>query len=353
MQQQIVLHELILAIIVVLILVLLLIITVLAYSFYSYRILHHRQSWTQIIELKIMTAIVGGDDLNDPEFKSYLREPSFRTLFLHLLVNSDRKFSGAAKQSIGKLFMDFKLEDEAWRKLRQRKAYLIAGGIQELAAMSVEPAIPVISTKLHDPRPSIYQEAQYALVSFQGFEGLRFLDNFDRPLSDWQQLRLLYSIHVIPETSEQYITLWLNSSNSSVIIFSLRLIRKFRLLVFNAPVQNLLEHPKIDVRVQAVRTLQAIENDTTLGRLTKIFDEQFVEVQLEILKAMKISKSRDCENFLKAQLWNSRETSIKITAAEVLVVIGQEEYLREIALTEATTAPLKQIIDHALQEKKC
>lgn len=355
MPNHIVLHELILAIIFVLILVLLLIIAVLGYSFYSYRILHNRQSWRQIIEYKIMETIVGSDTNRelDQEFSKHLKEPSFRALFLEVLVDSDRKFSGAAKEAINSLFYDFKLEDQAWSKLRQRKAYLVAGGIQELAAMGVEAAIPEIKAKLNDDRTAVYQEAQYAMVSFQGYEGLGFLEYVDKPLSDWQQLRLLYSIQHLPELSDAQVYSWLKRTNDSVVIFTLRLIRKFRLLSFYAEVYELLAHPSTYVRVQAIRTMQAIENNATISQFIACFDQQPIDVQLEILKSMKIARSRESEDFLKEQLWNNTAVSIKIAAAEVLVILGKTDYLREISQEPATGDELIQIIKHALQEKKC
>ncbi len=355
MYHHIALHELILAIVIVLILVLLLIITVLGYSFYSYRILHNKQSWREIIEYKIMETIVGNDDRSDSdkEFAKHLKEPSFRALFLDVLVDSDRKFSGGAKQSINRLFRDFELEDEAWRKLRHRSGYLVAGGVQELAAMNVEAAIPEIMAKLNDPRTAVYQEAQYAIVSFKGYEGLGFLEHFDKPLSDWQQLRLLYSIHDIPEQSDLQVDHWINSTNDSVVIFTLRLIRKFRLMTLYTAVHNLLAHPSTMVRVQAVRTLQAIEHRGTIQQFIQSFDLQPLAVQNEMLKAMKIAKSKESEHFLKELLWNHPQVSIKISAAEVLVVLGEEHYLQEVSQAGDTYDELRRIIKHALQEKKC
>ncbi|CAM3490843.1 hypothetical protein [Sphingobacterium prati] len=355
MHYDIALHELILAIIVVLILVLLLIISVLSYSFYSYRILHYRHMWKRIIEYKIMETIVGGDGESerDSAFSKHLKEPSFRALFLNVLVDSDRKFSGAAKQAINSLFHQFKLEDEAWRKLRERKAYRVAGGIQELAAMNVEAAIPEIKAKLHDERTTVYQEAQYAMVSFEGYEGLGFLEHFNKPLSDWQQLRLLYSIHQIPEQSDLQVDVWLKSTNDSVVIFTLRLIRKFRLMTYYTAIYDLLDHTATAVRVQAIRTMQAIENSTTVRQFITCFGQQPIEVQLEILKSMKAARSKESEEFLKEQLWNHQEVAIKIAAAEVLVVLGERYYLQEISQQSDTYDQLKQIIKHALQEKKC
>ena len=219
--------------------------------------------------------------------------------------------------------------------------------------MNVESAIPEITAKLNDSRTAVYQEAQYAIVTFKGYEGLGFLDHFDRPLSDWQQLRLLYSIQDIPESSDLHVDTWLKSSNDSVVIFTLRLIRKFRLMTFYTGVFNLLDQQSPKVRVQAIRTLQSIENSATIQQFISIFDQQPIEVQNEILKAMKVARSRECECFLKDQLWNHTAVSIKISAAEVLVVLGEEQYLRDISQSEDTYDELIQIIKHALQEKKC
>ncbi|ULT24394.1 hypothetical protein KUH03_36225 [Sphingobacterium sp. E70] len=302
-----------------------------------------------------METIVGTDQNTeqDQEFGKHLKEPSFRALFFGCIGCFGPEIFRWGKKAINGLFYEFKLEDEAWRKLRQRKAYLIAGGIQELAAMNVEAAIPEIKAKLNDDRTAIYQEAQYAMVSFQGYEGLGFLEHFDKPLSDWQQLRLLYSIHHIPELSDVQVYSWLKSTNDSVVIFTLRLIRKFRLMAMYTAVYDLLDHSAISVRVQAIRTMQAIENHTTISQFMTCFDQQPIEVQLEILKSMRVARSRECEDFLKEQLWNHAEVSVKISAAEVLVVLGEDQYLREISERTDTYDQLIQIIKHALQEKKC
>jgi len=118
-------------------------------------------------------------------------------------------------------------------------------------------------------------------------------------------------------------------------------------------VHNLLAHPSTMVREQAVRTLQAIEHRGTIQQFIQSFDLQPLAVQNEILKAMKIAKSKESEHFLKELLWNHPQVSIKISAAEVLVVLGEEHYLQEVSQAGDTYDELRRIIKHALQEKKC
>lgn len=353
MLHRVTIHELVIAIIVVLILVLLLTITVLSYSFYKYRILYRRQAWLQTSEQKVMEAIVRGEDgaSLDETFLMQLREPSFRNVFLGVLVASDRKFSGVARNEVNNLFKIYKMEDAAWQKLQQKKSYLIAGGILELAVMRVEDAIPDIISLLDHPKRQVYQEAQYAIVGFKGFDGLDFLNTLVVPLSDWQQLRLLRSVAKLPDAYEKWMKKWLISPNESVIIFTLRLIRKFQLLPFYNDVVNLLDHASVTVSVQAIRTLAALENVDTVYQLIAIFATQPHESQIEILRTLKKSRSPQSEPFLQEQLWYNPAISVKIAAAEALIALGQHSYLKNIAATEIVPLEIKQVIKHALQEK--
>ncbi|WP_304343232.1 HEAT repeat domain-containing protein [Chryseobacterium koreense] len=348
-------HELFLTFLGMLVVVLLLIMVVLFYSFSQYRELLNLSKWSRIIDTKLSEVIVFGKQQNgsDKAFAEVSSHPSFRELFLEKLVGSEKKFSGSAHEEIKDLFRTYHLEKEAFSKLSQKKAYLIAGGIQELTSMKVESAVPKISALLSHPSPAVYQEAQYAMVAFKGFEGLRFLDTEAHKISDWQQLRLLISVTAIPENCEQEVKGWLQSSNDSVIIFTLSLLRKFQMLSYYPSVWHLLSHPSSEVRIRAVQTLLALENDQTMPALAHSFSEQPVEVQLEILRVMEISRDQCLVGFLKRQLLEHPSSGIKIQAAEALFTLGHQDYLKQMSQDPASSEELIQIIKHALQEKIC
>ncbi|UMQ43799.1 hypothetical protein MKS83_08850 [Chryseobacterium sp. Y16C] len=346
-------HELFLTFLGILILVLILIIVVLSYSFYQYKTLNHIHQWSEMIDEKVSEAIVyGPEDQKDNEiFNTYSRESSFRNLFLERLVASEKKFSGGAQDEIKKIFTDYNLQKEAFKKLGQKKPHLIAEGIQELTAMKVESAVPKIMPFLKHPSPQVYQEAQYAMVVFKGFQGLHFLNDFPYIISDWQQLRLLRSINLDPDQCQQVVNVWLDSQNTSVIIFALRLLRKFQMLAFYDKAQALLMHPAIDVRIETVKALQALETSSTIAEFKEIYEEQPLEVQIEILKAMKLSHDPRCANFYKEKLNGTNLPGVKIAAAEALLALGYHDYLLEIIENDASCPQLVQIIKHALQEK--
>jgi len=326
---------------------------VLGYSFFQYQKTLRASLWQNMINQKISETIVYDEKeaLSDTDFYKSSTIPSFRNLFLQKLVDSEKKFSGTAKDRIRTLFRQYDLHHEAKKKLYQKKAYLIAGGIEELTVMDSKEEATKISTFLSHPSPQVYQEAQYAMVSLKGFEGLNFLGTAKNKISEWQQLRLLLSVTSIPENSEEKITSWLQSKNDSVIIFTLKLLRKFQLLFFYSATMDLMEHPSDKVRIQAVQTLLSLENPATIGSFIEKYPGQPVEVQSEILKAIKASKDQISTDLLKKELMDHSVPGIKILAAEGLVALGHQEYLVQLTQDNTSSEELIQIIKHALLEK--
>lgn len=353
MALEITLHELFVAIIVVLALVVCLIVIVLLYSIHKYRSIQNNKAWTKIIERKITDTIIEGyeDAEKDAVFASYLRSDSFRNLFLTALVSSNQSFSGHAQHEVYELFHGFHLEADAWKKINRKQPYLISGGILELTSMRVDDIIPMLLQLVNHPDKQVYQEAQYALVNFKGFDGLFFLDNLETPLSDWQQIRLLKSMKDLSEDYESKIEKWLQSNNPTVVIFVLRLITQFQLLSCSKYIISLLDNASISVRKQAIISLQSLEDDTTISLLIERFQHQPVEVQIQILKVFKLSKDADTITFLKDQLFVNVDARIKILSAEVLFILGHENYLKELILDENINPSLNLIIKHVLQEK--
>ena len=349
---QVSVHDLYFTFIGMLILVLILIISVLFYSFKQYRTLILLSKWSTIIDDKILNAIVYEEDNRSDEkaLSQLSHRHSFREYFLEKLVDSEKKFSGTASQKIKELFVDYDLQKESLKKLNQKKSFLIAGGIQELTAMRVETAVPQIASFLAHRCPQVYQEAQYSMVVFKGFEGLRFLNTATTKISDWQQLRLLLSVTHIPNNGPAEVERWLQSINESVIIFSLNLVRKFQMLSLYSSVWTLLGHGAVPVRIHAVQTLLSLEKSGTMTELAIIFETQPVKVQAEILKVMEISRDQRTVDFLKKQLQEHPATVIKIHAAEALHALGHADFLSAVKDQRSSTKELTAIIKHALQE---
>lgn len=346
------LHNLLVALIIILVLVLFLIIGVLIFGYYKYKNIQNRDRWSSLIDDTIMGAIIDGvpSVVNNPELQNLLKKKQFRLLFLESLVATTRRFSGAAVQEIYKLFHALDLKNDALDNLSSKnKKHLIAGGIQELTAMKALDALPEIEKSLQNPNPVIFQEGQYAMINLKGFEGLKFLDTLTHPLSDWQQMRLLDAIKMIPAEEKDTLCNWLESSNESIVVFTLRLIRKLQLFEYYNNVESLQNHPSQKIKIQVYKTLQALENENTVDELIQAFETEEVTVQKEILKALKVSKNNKSEEFLKLQLTEHPFPSVRLIAAEALLELGKRPFLESLKYSHDTT--ISNIVKHTLAEK--
>jgi len=345
-------HLLFLIFVGILSVIILLIAAVVMYSFLEHRKTVRLAVWSDMINHKISEAIVSdhGERMDDDRTE-WAGNHSFRNFFLQKLVESEQKFSGAADEKIKILFRSFGLQREALKKLAKKKTHFITGGIQELTAMNYLEALPDIALLLKHPSAQVYQEAQYAMVAFKGFEGLEFLDETAGRISEWQQLRLLRSVSHIPENSEDILKKWLESNNDSVVIFTLKLIRKFQMLSLYDMMATLLHHKSREVKVQLVQTLFALENSSTILHLTDSYVYQETEVQTEILKILKISRDRNSTDFLKRELVRHPDLGIKVHAAETLSALGEQRYLSELSQDLSSSEELVQITQYALQQK--
>ncbi|SFT76860.1 hypothetical protein SAMN05421857_3204 [Chryseobacterium formosense] len=348
-------HFLFIIFIVMLSLVMILVLIVLIYNFIEYKESARTTAWSGIIDKKISEVIVYADDELpvNPQFNILVLRKPFKNIFLQRLVESEKKFSGAAKNKIKDLFKEYNLRDVAINKLDQKKPYLIAQGILELTVMDQEEAAPKISLFLSHPSQQVYLEAQYAMVRLKGFEGLNFLDTFASKISEWQQLRLLLSISFLPEDADITIERWLGSSNDSVVIFTLKLIKKFQLLSFYSKITELFDASSSEIKVKAIQTLMSLENPETVAYLSAIYNDQPDDVRVEILRVIKVSKDHCCTDLLKQEFFEGNTSGIKVNAAQALYSLGYNEYLSSLTHREDLSEESIQIIKYALQEKVC
>jgi hypothetical protein len=338
------LETLLIALLVVLVLVLLLTVGIMGYSYYKYGRIMDRQRWKIRIDDILSAAIVNSEVEVDPELNRY---SPLRNQLLSTLVDATRRFSGNATEEIRSVFEAYGLEVEIHKKLRHRRAHWVAGGIQEAAAMHLENLVPRIEELLHHRSPIVYQEAQFAMVKFQGFEGLNFLDSLDTPLSEWQQLRLLSLLKGIPAGNEDRIVRWLHSSNPTIVLFILRLISKLQQLGYYDEVKSL--QGDVNLRVQQIKTLEALENPDTVPYLIVKFEKEEPAVQEAILQALKYSRLPEASPFLEKQLCEHPSSVVRLQAAEALHHMGRKDELK--ALLASGDADLKQIVYHVLREK--
>lgn len=324
---------------------------VIAVSYFKYISLVKLTNWKRIVEDKLASFIVEGPQeiLEDQEFLKKIRNRHFKNTLLEALVAAHRKFSGQARKDLGELFNSLNLETEVWTKINSGKPHLISVGIQDLALVSGVNRASELERFLRHSSILVRHEAQFATVNFLGFEGLNFLNSLEYSLSDWQQLRLLRAIKEVPTDGEQRLQTWLNSSNFSIVIFTLRVLKKFQLFSFYDAVQPLMQHRLDSVRIEVIAVMNALGGTTLTADLLRLYPSQPKLVQYEILKVFRGLRDKDTAYLLRDLLEHHPEPAFQILSAEILLSIGYGDYLLQLAEKHGATNRIDQIIKHAFK----
>lgn len=350
---QVAVRDLYILTMIILLWIVLLVCFLIAFSFFRNRRLAKENRWQSLVTSTITDAIINNEVIINPHVQLNMKHEGFRNMFLNDLVATEGQFMGASFKNIKGLFQEYGLEPYVLKKLNNRKDFVVAKGIRELHVMKVDTAIPILLEKLNHPSPEIYQQAQYAIVYLQGFGGLAFLNDLKHPLSDWQQVKLLSCIKLIPTDGEERISKWLQSENTSVCVFAIKLIRQCQLFNFIDQLLNLLEHQNTNIRIQAVKSLDMLEGSSTSSYLKNIFDKQAEDVQIEIIKLLQKFRNKLDKNFLLDLLSSDTSNRVKVLAAESLVIWRFEEELIQLANKDLLAKDLSLIINHALRAKLC
>ena len=343
--------ELIVGIYVLLILLFLTIIYTLLTSIIEYKIITKKNKWNAIIDQEIYETILDDQSNSNTVFTDYLKSSSFKHYFIKKLLKAEQNFSGNSKENIRNLFDHYQLKKISLQKLNSQKDYEIAEAIQEVTAMNHVETLPKIKSMLQHKNDLVRSEAQYGLVKFSGFEGLFFLDNLQEQLTDWQQLKLLDAITILPNNNEveTIISNWLKSSNQSVKILTMKLIRKFQLLQMHDLVADNLHDSDEKVVEETIKTLVRIEDDSTSKLLIEQYETCNEKFQIQILKALEKISNPENNTFLETQAKENPSFSVKKASVKALNNCCSKTNLQKLA-HQSNSPELKQIINQIIQE---
>lgn len=303
-------------------------------SIYNFRLLSKKRIWTEIIEEEILKRIFEEQNNNDLIHVNNLKSNQYKQLFIDKIKSALVSFHGKSKDQIINLISLYNFDQYLLKKLEAKNPYKIAQAIQEVTAMELEIALPKIKELINHPNPIVKEEAQYSLIKFLKFDGLEIINNTNYKLSEWQQIRLLSALTLEQGIIQDYtltdnqrfteqqldkIIEWLNSSNESIIIFTLKFIRKFQILELEKYLFNLLTTNNRKVVIQTIKTFTGINSLDIITPFIEFYPNQELEIQLELLKTLESRNLSSQKTFLITEALDNPNISIKKNAVRVFL----------------------------------
>lgn len=264
---------------------------------------------------------------NIPEsLNRYLSKKEFRQFIIDKLITIKKNISGQPAADIESIYTKLGLKDDSVAKMRSLRWYLKARGIYELYMMNARDKTNEISSFTNHSNKFVRREAQSALVSFYGFEGLYFLDDLTQPLLEWQHLKLLTQLQGFDMSPLPKLSLWLQSENPYVVLFALKLVEIYMQYEVHDEVVKKLSADDVNIRYHAIKALGAISNDDTASILISRFNEDATANKVEILKQLSIAGNSDNNSFL-LRLLDTNNNTIKLEAIRTLMMLNGSNYV--------------------------
>ena len=250
-----------------------------------------------------------------------------RDVLTEVLLDLRKDLSGQSQKVLIDLYKDLGLHHDAYEKLRSRKWQIVSSGILELTTMEVDDSYGLIIKFINHRQSTIRKQAEIAVVNLRE-EGIKyFLDNTKFKIAEWQQLKLLDVLRHKPNYTPPQFALWLTSTNTHVVLFSLRLIKYYSQNGAEQSIITLLKHKNRDIQAEAIECIKDFHFSNALMTLKLVYSKASHDIKIAILDAIGELGTKEEASFLENLQLTERNFNIKSKVIGTLNKIDPERVL--------------------------
>lgn len=289
-------------------------------------------------------------DSNTDKFFEIASTGYRRQVLIDQMIDVSVNLKGDSEKKLQNLYLALGLEKDSIKRAHDVRWHKKIKGFRELAFMNIKVANSSIYKALNSGNEILRMEAQIALVRLTDHEPFGFLSNLRRPFSLWEQITLhdLIIQHELPVPS---FSKWLNSSNPTVVMFALRMIREFRQKNAEDEVREILEHPAAEVRRLAVQVAGDLDMRSTLDTMKRMYKSQDYNTCLEIVKSMGKMPDPTLIGFLQLVLDKEDDVQLQIEATKAIENNGEEGVKTLVKLMKSEYKNYNIIVRHVLDRR--
>lgn len=278
-----------------------------------------------------------------------LSNANFRSILIDQLLSAKKNISGTAADNLVYLYNQLRLDHYAAKRLRSRYWHFKAIAIQELGLMGQKNYLNKIYRSTNDKNDLVRMEAQITIVKLYGFEGLRFLDVATYAISEWQQIKILKELSHLSPDNFSGVEKWLNSTNVSVIVFGLKLVRNYHRFELYNQIIDLIDHPEETIRFEAIRTSEKIYNANTSKVLLERYQHETLKNRIAIVKSLQnIGYNDDIPSLI--EFLEEDDNELKRHIVRTIANISPEGLAQLESFLGSNRYPLNLIIDQIKAE---
>jgi hypothetical protein len=290
-----------------------------------------RMKQSQINELiidKILPQFITEDLLATkfaPEIdKSVLEELSLmdqtnRQILIDSLIRLRWHVAGANAFILHRIYVLLGLNQDSLEKIKSKRWQVNVQGLHELTLMDYALSdIDILRFNLSDVS-ELRSAARRAFMRFSKNEPFRFFDEIRDPLSIWELIGFFRILDQSKDTVKSNFANWIRySRNKTVVICCMKLAAHEQSVEAVDSIEGLLNVNDHTLRSHAINALGHLRAVHTQGHLIKMYPNQPIDCQCEILFALGIFRTPSAIQFLKEQFLATYDFEIENHVANIL-----------------------------------
>ncbi len=267
-----------------------------------------------------------------------------RQVLIDRLINYRNNVRGTMGDEIRTLYLLLELDKDSFKKLKSRKWNRKVRALNELSSMEIGVADVIILPLTNSRNRELRAAARQAYIKLSKNEPFKFFDLATEPLLQWDQVELFRIItttsHIAIPNFAQWITY---STNKSVVSFCLKLVIHYHQLKAIPAVMKLLDTKDHLLRAEAINCLGKMKMADAEEKLVYIYNNQPLDCQIEILKALGRIGSGKYTEFLRQEFMLSTDFELRKNAAKSIIntQAGDSSIVDELM---ATASPENKLI---------
>ncbi len=283
-------------------------------------------------------------------FRKIASDDYRRQVLIDQMIDVSVNLKGESEAKLMKLYRELDLDVDSLARARSSKWHKKIKGFRELAFMGIREGNDEMYAVLNSRNEILRMEAQIALVRLSDENHFDFLSQMKRPFSLWEQITLhdLIIQHEIPVPDFQK---WLSSSNPTVVMFALRMIREFKQTEAEPEIRKVLLHRDQRVSQLAVEVAGDLDLRSTLETMKRMYKFQEYNNCLEIVKSMGKMPEQSMLGFLKLVLDKEDDVQLQIEAVKAIENMGEVGVQALVKVMKSEYKNYNIIVRHVLDRR--
>jgi HEAT repeat protein len=284
------------------------------------------------------------------DFRPIASDTYRRQVLIDQMIDVSINLKGEESKKMLGLYKHLGLDRDSITRANDRRWHKKIKGFRELAFMNIKEANGAIYKALNSSNEILRMEAQIALVRLGDDNAFEFLSYLKRPFSLWEQITLheLIIQHNIQVPSFKK---WLKSSNPTVVMFALRMIREFKQTDAEEDIRGTLMHKNPSVRQLAVQAAGDLNMHSTLEIMKRMYKNQDYNICLEIVRSMGKMPDLSMLGFLKLVLDKEDDVQLQIEAVKAIENNGEEGVKALVKIMKSEYKNYNIIVRHVLDRR--